>query len=81
MAKPGIGVELFRKLGEIDAHDLRILQGSVDVRLEGADLSLPTEAETECRVEYGRRVERKGCAVEAVVVAHLGCAIGTEIVA
>ena len=55
-AKSRIAVELFRKLGDIGAHDLRILQGSFDIQVDGAEFSFPAQAEAECGVEYGQCV-------------------------
>ena len=40
-AQSGIGVELFRNLGDIGAHDLRILQGSFDIQTRRCGFFLP----------------------------------------
>src|ERR1700730_14759253 len=59
-AHAGVGGEFFHELGNVGAHDLRAFQYSFGIRLEGAEFSLPTKAEIERGIEYGKGVEREG---------------------
>src|ERR1700737_1010422 len=58
-AHVGIRGEFFHDLGKAGAHELRVFQRSLGIRLEGAELPLPTEAEVERGVEYSKGIERK----------------------
>jgi transposase len=59
LAQVGISGELCYHLGNAGAHDLRIFQRGFDIRLDGAELSIPTKAEVERGIEYRRGVERQ----------------------
>src|ERR1700730_1673752 len=77
----GIRGEFFDDFRHAGAHELRVFQRSFGVRLEGANVSLPTEAKIERGVEYRGSVKRKAGAIEANVLALCACTICAEIVA